>query len=335
MKAILLCVVFGVMLSAAIKLNAGVTSHLPVPEADAVDAALVNRINQGQTSWTAGLNNNFKGWKISHAKKLMGWKPNGSSKRLPRVQYPASNKLKLPDNFDSATQWPSCSTIATIYDQARCGSCWAFGCVEAVSDRFCIHSPNSNQNTPLSFEDETCCGPDDGCEGGDAGDAWTYAQQSGLVTAACSPYTVPTCPEAQEPCLDFVNTPPCVQTCSDSETWSTSKHFNQNTYGVNSDQTDIMTEIMTNGPVEACFTVYQDFLAYKSGVYQYDGSSQYLGGHCVKIRGWGVDSSGTPYWLCNNSWTTYWGDSGMFKILRGSDECGIEDDVVAGLPNSK
>jgi cathepsin B len=262
----------------------------------------------------------------------MGFIPNPeSAKTRPVKKYDQTNSKDLPTNFDSATQWPACATIATIYDQARCGSCWAFGCVEAVSDRFCIHG--NNQNTPLSFEDEVCCGPDYGCEGGDAGDAWDYVQQSGLVTAACDPYTIPTCNVTQEPCLNFLPTPPCEQQCSDSETWSKSKHFLSNSYGVNSDQNSIMQEIYTNGPVEACFSVYQDFLQYKQGVYQYDGSSEFLGGHCIKIRGWGVEN-GTPYWLCNNSWTTYWGDQGMFKILRGQDECGIEDDVVAGMPNT-
>ena len=30
-----------------------------------------------------------------------------------------------------------------------------------------------------------------------------------------------------------------------------------------------------------------------------------------------------------------WGDDGYFKIKRGVDECGIESDVVAGLPSTK
>lgn len=47
--------------------------------------------------------------------------------------------------------------------------------------------------------------------------------------------------------------------------------------------------------------------------------------------GWGVDN-GTPYWLVVNSWNTDWGDKGLFKILRGKDECGIESEVTAGLP---
>jgi len=87
---------------------------------------------------------------------------------------------------------------------------------------------------------------------------------------------------------------------------------------------------MTNGPVEAAFDVYEDFLTYKKGVYQYT-TGDYLGGHAVKILGWGVEDS-TPYWLVANSWNEGWGDQGFFKILRGSNECGIEGGCVAGLP---
>ena len=57
---------------------------------------------------------------------------------------------------------------------------------------------------------------------------------------------------------------------------------------------------MTKGPVQALFTVYSDFLTYKSGVYSHV-SGQELGGHSVKIVGWGVDNK-IPYWLVANSW---------------------------------
>jgi cathepsin B len=36
--------------------------------------------------------------------------------------------------------------------------------------------------------------------------------------------------------------------------------------------------------------------------------------------------------LVANSWNNEWGDNGFFKILRGNDECGIEDGIVAGIP---
>ncbi len=67
-----------------------------------------------------------------------------------------------------------------------------------------------------------------------------------------------------------------------------------------------------------------------SGVYQRH-SDQVLGGHAIRILGWGVENS-VPYWLVANSWNPDWGDKGYFKIVRGTDECGIEDDINAGLP---
>lgn len=41
----------------------------------------------------------------------------------------------LPENFDAREKWPNCPTIGEIRDQGSCGSCWAFGAVEAMSDR--------------------------------------------------------------------------------------------------------------------------------------------------------------------------------------------------------
>jgi len=312
--AILLCV-FSAAISAPLHVR-------PV-----VNEFLIQKINTNpQSTWKAGVNWRFINRTLNDAKKLLGWIPNPENKLGVR-EIPVSPSI--PVEFNSAIQWPKCKTIPYIYDQAECGSCWAFGCVEAVSDRFCISS-NASINFVFSFEDEVSCGPCDGCEGGDADSAWGYVQQSGLVTGTCYPYNIPTCPPSQEPCLNFVPTPPCQQSCQDSETWAQSKHFLSNAYDVSSDNSQIQTEIMTHGPVEVCFTVYEDFLNYKSGVYQYQ-SGDALGGHCVKMIGWGVEN-GTPYWLCNNSWTNYWGFHGQFKIIRGQDECGIEDNVVAGTP---
>jgi cathepsin B len=95
-----------------------------------------------------------------------------------------------------------------------------------------------------------------------------------------------------------------------------------------SDEDQIKQEIMKHGPIEVDFSVYADFPSYKSGVYKHV-TGEFLGGHAVRMLGWGVEN-GTPYWLIANSWNTDWGDNGFFKILRGKDECGIEQDGVAG-----
>jgi cathepsin B len=44
---------------------------------------------------------------------------------------------------------------------------------------------------------------------------------------------------------------------------------------------------LTNGPVEASFDVYEDFLTYKAGIYHHV-TGKNLGGHSIKILGWGV-----------------------------------------------
>lgn len=56
-----------------------------------------------------------------------------------RFQQPAklfgTEKNDLPTEFDARLNWPNCPTIREIRDQGSCGSCWAFGAVEAMSDR--------------------------------------------------------------------------------------------------------------------------------------------------------------------------------------------------------
>lgn len=52
--------------------------------------------------------------------------------------------LALPVNFDGRTHWGSC--VHGILNQARCGSCWAFGASEALTDRFCIQSKSKIDN---------------------------------------------------------------------------------------------------------------------------------------------------------------------------------------------
>lgn len=90
--------------------------------------------------------------------------------------------LVLPENFDAREQWPNCESIKEIRDQSTCGSCWAFGAAEAMSDRLCIAT---GSQTRISTEDLlTCCGISCGmgCNGGFPSGAWSYFKSKGLVT---------------------------------------------------------------------------------------------------------------------------------------------------------
>lgn len=103
----------------------------------------------------------------------------------------------------------------------------------------------------------------------------------------------------------------------------------------------------------ATMRVYHDFYHYKSGVYRRSGPRhEHSGTHSVRIIGWGEEPGSrhrgplkfwvwssiflqtceylwcTVFQLVANSWGTEWGESGLFRILRGSNECGIESYVL-------
>ncbi|XP_077345156.1 cathepsin B [Lithobates pipiens] len=324
---------------------ASLASSRNVPAFAPLSKEMVNYINKLNTTWKAG--HNFAETDMKHVQKMCGTiiEHKHGHKKLP-IRYTFSDRMVLPDQFDSREAWPNCPTIREIRDQGSCGSCWAFGAAEAISDRTCVHS-KGKVNVEVSAEDLlSCCGMEcgSGCNGGYPSGAWKYWTEKGLVSGGlydshigCRPYTIPPCEHhvngSRPSCQgEHGDTPECVKKCETGygPDYSSDKHFGGDAYSVDNNQQEIMAEIYKNGPVEGAFTVYEDFPNYKSGVYQHTTGEE-VGGHAIKVIGWGVEN-GTPYWLCVNSWNTDWGDNGYFKILRGQDHCGIESDIVAGVP---
>jgi hypothetical protein len=97
---------------------------------------------------------------------------------------------------------------------------------------------------------------------------------------------------------------------------------------------NIRYEIYRWGPITTAMVVYADFYDFdaKNDIYDWDKKSPETGGHAIEIVGWG-DEKGKKYWIVKNTWGVDFGRNGYFYISRGNNCCGIEENVVAGIPD--
>jgi cathepsin B len=318
-------------------------------EDQAVRKVIIEKVNTAKKGWTAGVNPRFDGASFSYLKSLLGSLEDKAPNHA-GLEIVSDVAAAIPDAFDWRVNASLCPSLNEIRDQSNCGSCWAFGAAEAATDRLCLQS-NGAEKYHISAEDIlSCCSTcGSGCNGGYPSSAWSWLVRTGSVTGGnyqdyswCYSYALPTCDHhttgQYTPCTDLPSypTPQCKSACDSQSTYSISYNNDKRkfgtSYGVSSSVTAIQTEIMNYGPVEASFSVYADFESYTGGIYQHT-TGAYMGGHAVKILGWGVGSSPDPvepYWIVANSWNNDWGENGFFRILRGVNECGIEASIVAG-----
>lgn len=189
----------------------------------------------------------FKDQKLSQIKKLFGLK--NTRPYINDVEYNSKSNflIQLPAQFDGREKFKHC--IHPIRDQGNCGSCWAFGATEALSDRFCI----KGKDVILSPQElVSCVDLNYGCRGGYLEFAWSFLQSTGAVTEQCFPY------------INGVEriTPGCVKSCTNPLI----KYVKHKAKSIIKPSTieDIKLEIYNNGPVETGFEVYKDFLFIKA-----------------------------------------------------------------------
>lgn len=195
----------------------------------------------------------------------------------------------------------------------------------------------------------SCSSNTSSCRGGDSSRAWDFFYTNGLPSAACQPYTVPPCPGPKtyghNPCWgpplpgshSDHPTPSCHHGCTNTSADDTLYRTVAPHFVPGPVDADIMREIQARGPVTTCFTVYDDFLRYTGGVYRRANGTANMGGHCVKLIGWGTDPGDSiappqPFWLVANEWSTAWGENGFFRILRGDNGADFPAQLSAGIP---
>jgi len=289
--------------------------------------------------WHAGSNDIFRNLTLGQLKtSRLGAKVRALQLPLAPSSFHSYGDQSTPSEFNAQQHWGRCGSISQIQNQGNCGSCWAFATTTAFADRICIGGGMANLTLSVDYMID-CDRKDNGCEGGYLDDSWIFLLKTGVPTSSCSPYehcAYPMNPSCTRP--QSAQLPPsptlCPTTCGDASKPVLFQASSAYAVAKPGDVLAMQLEVMNNGPIAVSFFVFSDFMNYRNGTYfRTSIASGPLGGHAVKLLGWGIDRVGTSYWLAANSWSPQWGMAGFFHIRRGVDECGIEATPAAGIFN--
>eukprot|EP00803_Ostreobium_quekettii_P005028 evm.model.scf_1938.2 EVM.evm.TU.scf_1938.2 scf_1938:7023-14549(+) len=216
-----------------------------------------------------------------------------------------------------------------------CGSCWAFGTTSALSDRIKIARKCAFPEIILSPQVLINCHGGGTCDGGYPAGVYEYMEYTGLPDETCQAYeavngecnALGVC-ETCDPGPELI--PGTCHPVSEYDKFTVSEYGNVpegSPYDVKGHLADgadqIKAEMYERGPISCGIYATDEFEAYEGGIFEQEGFVFYAN-HEVSLVGWGVDDNGTEYWIGRNSWGTYWGENGFFRIKTGNNNLGIE-----------
>lgn len=269
----------------------------------------------------------------------------------------------LPKEFDGRVVWKD--YLSPIKNQKKCGACYAFACVGMLADRFaiqtnlavkpdlnpletaiCMHqlysvdefnklfSNTDYQNT--IFREQAV----KSCQGNTLYNTGRYLYIEGAVEESCVSMKfiedyqdkngkMPSCNEFQGKDLDL-----CLDGKTAQRMWNTRVYYKVGEDDIQQNINLIKAEVYKYGPIAVGFTVFEDFMTFEgkdNQVYIPGSNQKQVGGHAVRIVGWGESPS--PHWIIANSWGKEWGADGYFKMTRGNPLLQLEINTVALWPN--
>jgi cathepsin B len=277
------------------------------------------------------------------------------------------NRPPIPENFDGRIVWKD--FLAPVWNQERCGACYSFAAISNLQDKFAIQSlgqvrPSFNPLEPvmclieetsitnfyeLKTNSEALLKEEhehiaQACNGNSLYSIGKYLFRFGAVEDSCVPFShiqkilrktgsLPLCTSIEGPNQDL-----CMDNTIAQRGWPIWNYYTVGDKDSPNLIEDLQLDMLKWGPIVMGFMVYDDFIN------EYDGKSIYkpkpnavrLGGHAVKVLGWGTEN-GIKYWICQNSWSSKWGDKGFFKIERGNSMLNMETNhlgLAPELPNT-
>jgi len=236
--------------------------------------------------------------------------------------FPANRGISTAEPFvprrisDPPTEWDwrTKGAVSPVKDQRQCGSCWAFSTVGALEGWNFITTGTLKTFSEQQLVDcskDTCYG----CQGGWPYKATEYVMKKGICSDKDYPYK-----GVDGSCKDGTCTPAIAPGALKG-------------YLNISGEAGLIPAIL-DGPIEVLVEADRSaWQFYRSGVLD-DPTCGTDIDHAVTLVAYGTDSaSGKPFWTIKNSWGPAWGNSGYISLVRGKNQCGINDGPVQPKPN--
>lgn len=146
--------------------------------------ALIKEENQNVENTFVLAHNQFSDWTEAEFEKMLSYKP------PQKFGAYATYREYLPAPNADSVNWVTAGAVTEVKNQGSCGSCWTFSSAGAMEGAYHIDTGATLVN--LAEQQLVDCDRATGnlgCNGGDMGLAFTYAEQYGMMTLEDYPYT--------------------------------------------------------------------------------------------------------------------------------------------------
>lgn len=223
------------------------------------------------------------------------------------------------DNYPHTKSWHKEDKVAPIQRQGECNSCYAFAAISAVESLLAIK--NNKHVIKYSEQEIIDCSREYGnlgCDGGRTAEAIRYVAMNGISEHDRYPYA-------------GKETGHC-----NNEVPNKYRYKNDNmTVNMVINSEDEMVHRIAIQPVTADIGVNRRMMHYKNGTFDdsptpFDGDDDDDGVDCPKEHVHAINIVGftKDTFIVRNTWGDDWGEKGYMSMKRGSNLCGINDNVV-------
>ncbi|XP_066151658.1 digestive cysteine proteinase 1-like [Euwallacea fornicatus] len=216
---------------------------------------------------------------------------------------PPLNQGDLP----TAVDWRDVGAVSRVKNQGSCGSCWAFSVTGTLESFYYLSYKEKVEFSEQQLID--CDKSNNACNGGDESPAMEYFMKNGIETEETYPYV-----GKKEVCK-----------YKKSDVKAALENY------IAIDAGDEYTLLMVTGQLGPTSIALDasELQHYTSGIFTGTTCSQISTNHAVLTVGYDHDkATDMDYWIVKNSWGENWGESGYFRIRRGTNECAIAMDSV-------